>query len=179
MSLKKIGIDTTKLAISGKAHIIMPYHIILDEILEDTRKQKIGTTKRGIGPVLADKIARDGIRFEDFVSDKFAQIAEERIERNNKIIEMYGHEKLDMEEVIEQYKEYAEILKPYLVDSVNLIHNLLDEGKKVVCEGAQATFLDIDFGTYPFVTSSNPTIGGVLTGLGVSYRDIGDVFRCN
>ena len=174
--IKQTGVNTKRLAISGKAHIIMPYHIVLDGILEDKRKEKIGTTKRGIGPVLSDKASRDGIRFEDFVSDKFPEMAKERIDRNNEIIELCGYEKLDVKTVIDEYKEYAEMLRPYLVDSVNLIHNLLENGKKVVCEGAQATFLDIDFGTYPFVTSSNPTIGGVCTGLGISHKDIGEVY---
>ena len=89
---------------------------------------------------------------------------------------MYGHETVDLEKTLAEYKEYAKILKPYITDTVTLIHNALDEGKKVICEGAQATLLDIDFGSYPFVTSSNPSIGGVCTGSGVGARDIGEVY---
>ena len=89
---------------------------------------------------------------------------------------MYGHETVDLEKTLADYKEYAKILKPYITDTVTLIHNALDEGKKVICEGAQATLLDIDFGSYPFVTSSNPSIGGVCTGSGVGARDIGEVY---
>ena len=174
--VKATGVDTSELAISGKAHIIMPYHIALDGILEENRTKKIGTTKRGMGPVFADKIAREGIRFEDFVGEDFENIAREKIESNNKIIRMYGEKPLDADEIIKEYKQYAEILRPFLSDTINLIHNILENGEKIVCEGAQAALLDIDFGTYPFVTSSNPTIGGVCTGLGVAAKDIGEVY---
>lgn len=176
--LKESNVDTSRLVISDKAHVIMPYHIELDGLYEEIRKgeSKIGTTKRGIGPTYSDKMQRNGIRMETFVSDDFERIARENYENNNIIIEAFGYKKLDVEEGIAKYKEYAKILKPFVKDSVNFIHNLLDEGKKVICEGAQAALLDIDFGTYPYVTSSNPTIGGVCTGSGVGPKDIGEIY---
>ena len=155
----------------------MPYHIVLDKLLEENRgDNKIGTTARGIGPAYCDKYERCGIRAEDLISDRFEELLTININNKNKIFEMYGHETVDLEKTLADYKEYAKILKPYITDTVTLIHNALDEGKKVICEGAQATLLDIDFGSYPFVTSSNPSIGGVCTGSGVGARDIGEVY---
>lgn len=176
-NLKENGYSVENLRISDKAHIILPYHIEMDKLLEENRgKNKIGTTARGIGPTYCDKYERSGIRAEDFISDKFEELLTININNKNKIFEAYGHEKIDLEKTLTEYKEYAKILKPYVTDTVTLIHNLLDEGKKVLCEGAQATLLDIDFGSYPFVTSSNPSIGGVCTGTGVGARDIGEVY---
>lgn len=175
--LKANGISVDNLYISTKAHIIMPYHIMMDKLLEENRgSNKIGTTARGIGPAYCDKYERCGIRVEDFISSEFDKLARINIANKNKIFESYGYETLDADEVIKEYKEYAEILKPYVVDTVNLLHDYLDEGKKILCEGAQATLLDIDFGTYPFVTSSNPTIGGICTGTGLGAKDIGEVY---
>lgn len=175
--LKANGISVENLYISTKAHIILPYHIMMDKLLEANRgSNKIGTTARGIGPAYCDKYERCGIRVEDFISEKFAELARINIANKNKIFESYGYETLDAELVIKEYEEYAKILKPYVVDTVNLLHDYLDEGKKILCEGAQATLLDIDFGTYPFVTSSNPTIGGICTGSGLGAKDIGEVY---
>ena len=98
------------------------------------------------------------------------------LNNKNKILTLYNHKTIDLKETLENYKKYAEILRPYIVDTITLLHNALDEGKKVLCEGAQASLLDIDFGSYPFVTSSNPSIGGVCTGSGVGARDIGEVY---
>lgn len=175
--LKANGISTENLYISEKAHIVFPYHIEMDKLLEENRGSgKIGTTARGIGPAYCDKYERCGIRAEDLISDRFEELLTININNKNKIFEMYGHETVDLEKTLADYKEYAKILKPYITDTVTLIHNALDEGKKVICEGAQATLLDIDFGSYPFVTSSNPSIGGVCTGSGVGARDIGEVY---
>ena len=175
-NLKEHGYSADNLRISDKAHIILPYHVEMDKLLEENRgSNKIGTTARGIGPAYCDKYERCGIRAEDLISDRFEELLTINI-NNNKIFEMYGHETVDLEKTLADYKEYAKILKPYITDTVTLIHNALDEGKKVICEGAQATLLDIDFGSYPFVTSSNPSIGGVCTGSGVGARDIGEVY---
>lgn len=176
-NLKEHGYSADNLRISDKAHIILPYHVEMDKLLEENRgNNKIGTTARGIGPAYCDKYERCGIRAEDLISDRFEELLTININNKNKIFEMYGHETVDLEKTLADYKEYAKILKPYITDTVTLIHNALDEGKKVICEGAQATLLDIDFGSYPFVTSSNPSIGGVCTGSGVGARDIGEVY---
>ena len=176
-NLKEHGYSADNLRISDKAHIILPYHVEMDKLLEENRgSNKIGTTARGIGPAYCDKYERCGIRAEDLISDRFEELLTININNKNKIFEMYGHETVDLEKTLADYKEYAKILKPYITDTVTLIHNALDEGKKVICEGAQATLLGIDFGSYPFVTSSNPSIGGVCTGSGVGARDIGEVY---
>ena len=176
-NLKEHGYSADNLRISDKAHIILPYHIEMDKLLEENRgNNKIGTTARGIGPSYCDKYERCGIRAEDLISDLFEELLTININNKNKVFEMYGHETVDLEKTLADYKEYAKILKPYITDTVTLIHNALDAGKKVICEGAQATLLDIDFGSYPFVTSSNPSIGGVCTGSGVGAKDIGEVY---
>ena len=176
-NLKENGYSADNLRISNKAHIILPYHVEMDKLLEENRgKFKIGTTARGIGPAYCDKFERCGIRAEDFISDKFEELLEHNINKNNKIFKIYGYEEIDFKETLTEYKKYAKILKPYITDTITLIHNYLDEGKKIICEGAQAALLDIDFGSYPFVTSSNPTIGGVCTGTGVGAKDIGEVY---
>ena len=176
-NLKEHGYSADNLRISDKAHIILPYHIEMDKLLEENRgNNKIGTTARGIGPSYCDKYERCGIRAEDLISNRFEELLTININNKNKIFEMYGHETVDLEKTLADYKEYAKILKPYITDTVTLIHNALDAGKKVICEGAQATLLDIDFGSYPFVTSSNPSIGGVCTGSGVGAKDIGEVY---
>ena len=176
-NLKENGISVDNLYISDKAHIIFPYHIEMDKLLESNRgTRKIGTTARGIGPAYCDKYERSGIRAEDLISPHFKELATININNKNKIFWTYGHKLLDVDSIIKDYEEYAKILKPHIVDTVNLIHKCLSEGKKVLCEGAQATLLDIDFGSYPYVTSSNPTIGGVCTGTGIGPKDIGEVY---
>ena len=176
-NLKANGYSVDNLRISEKAHIILPYHIELDKMLEENRGgNKIGTTARGIGPAYCDKFERCGIRAEDLISDRFEELLTINVNNKNKILALYNHQTIDLKETLENYKKYAEILKPYIIDTITLLHNALDEGKKVLCEGAQASLLDIDFGSYPFVTSSNPSIGGVCTGSGVGARDIGEVY---
>lgn len=171
------GISTDNLYISNKAHVIMPYHIVLDKLLEENRgNNKIGTTARGIGPAYCDKYERSGIRIEDFITPRFRELAKVTIENKNKILQAFGYEPLDAEAIISEYEEYANILTPYVRDTINMIHQSIEKDESILCEGAQATLLDIDFGTYPFVTSSNPSIGGVCTGTGVGAKDIGEVY---
>ena len=175
--LKANGISTENLYISEKAHIVFPYHIEMDKLLEENRGSgKIGTTARGIGPAYCDKYERCGIRAEDFISDRFEEWLTINVNNKNKIFELYGRQTFDAKAMFEEYKKYAEILKPHIIDTITLLHNAIESGKKVLCEGAQASLLDIDFGSYPFVTSSNPTIGGVCTGSGIGAKNIGEVY---
>ncbi len=175
--LQESGVSTEKLLISEKAHVIFNYHQEFDLLEEEMRgKNKIGTTKRGIGPSYSDKMARFGIRMEDFISPKFASLLKNNIENKNKMFALYGKELIDYKKTYKEYKKYADELAPYVVDTVNYVHNNIENGKKVVCEGAQATLLDIDFGTYPFVTSSNTTIGGILNGTGLNASNLGRVY---
>lgn len=176
-ALKADNYPVDNLYISDKAHVIMPYHIMMDKLQEELREgDKIGTTARGIGPAYTDKFERSGIRMEDLISPNFSKIARRNITKYNKIFAMYGKEELDVESTIKDYESYAERLKEYVVDSVDMIHDILDEDGKIVCEGAQAALLDIDFGNYPYVTSSNPSIGGICTGTGIGAKDIGEVY---
>ena len=176
-SLVENGISVENLRISEKAHIVLPYHIEMDKLLEENRgNSKIGTTARGIGPAYCDKYERCGIRAEDLISDRFEEILTTNVNNKNKIFEMYGHKTIDLKQTLEDYKKYAEILRPYITDTITLLHNALESGKKILCEGAQASLLDIDFGSYPFVTSSNPSVGGICTGSGLGAKDIGEVY---
>ena len=176
-NLKENGYKVDNLYISDKAHLILPYHIELDGMLEDIRKErKIGTTKRGIGPAYCDKFERSGIRMEDFISDNFKSYLKTNIYNKNIILKAYGYKEIDFESTYKEYKEYAKILKPYICDTTKMLHKALKNNEKILCEGAQATLLDIDFGTYPYVTSSNPTIGGVCTGTGIGAKYIKNVY---
>lgn len=176
-SLKENGYSLDNLYISDKAHLILPYHIKLDEMLEEIRgERKIGTTKRGIGPAYCDKFERCGIRMLDFISDKFKDYLKVNVENKNKILKAYDCEEINFDEVYEKYSKYAEILKPYICDTTTMLHKAIKNNEKILCEGAQATLLDIDFGTYPYVTSSNPTIGGVSTGTGIGAKYINEVY---
>ena len=176
-NLKENGYKVDNLYISDKAHLILPYHIELDGMLEDIRKErKIGTTKRGIGPCYSDKFERSGIRMEDFISDNFKDYLKTNVENKNIIFKAYGYKELDFNEIYKEYKEYAKILKPYICDTTTMLHKAIKNNENILCEGAQATLLDIDFGTYPYVTSSNPTIGGVSTGTGIGAKYINEVY---
>lgn len=171
------GYSADNLRISDKAHVILPYHIEMDRLQEELRgDQKIGTTCRGIGPVYCDKYERCGIRMGDFVNKKFEKQLRKNVDTKNKIFERYGHKVLNADEILKEYNEYADFLKKYVVDTIDLLHNAIEQDKRILCEGAQATLLDIDFGSYPFVTSSNPTIGGICTGTGIGARYIGEVY---
>ncbi|MGM0507987.1 MAG: adenylosuccinate synthase [Fusobacteriota bacterium] len=168
--LESKGIDTSKLYISDRAHIIMPYHITLDEVKESLRgKNAIGTTKRGIGPAYGDKISRVGIRASDLLDiEYFKKRLKNNIQEKNAFFErVYNQEKLDFDAILNEYKGYIKKLKNRIIDSMPIIHEALESDKVVLFEGAQAAMLDIDYGTYPYVTSSSPTVGGVTTGAGV------------
>ena len=177
-NLKGHNYSVKNLKISDKAHIIMPYHIAMDKLLEEIRgASKIGTTARGIGPAYCDKFERSGIRFQDFVDpERFKNVLFENVKNKNKIFEIYGKEQFDANALYKEYSEYAKLLKPYMIDTVVYLHNAIKDNKKLLCEGAQATLLDIDFGSYPFVTSSNPSMGGICAGSGVSPKDIGEIY---
>lgn len=176
-NIKSEGYSVENLRISDKAHVIFPYHVQMDKLQEELRREdKIGTTARGIGPVYCDKFERCGIRMGDLVNKRFEKQLRRNIENKNEIFKIYGYEEINADEVIKQYNEYADILKEYVADTVTLMHNAIEEDKKILCEGAQATLLDIDFGSYPYVTSSNPTIGGVCTGTGIGAKYIGEVY---
>lgn len=176
-NLKANNISVDKLYISSKAHVIFPYHVQMDKLLEANRgNNKIGTTARGIGPAYSDKYERCGIRMEDLISDRFEELLTINLNNKNRIFEIYGYPTIDLKQTLADYKEYAEILRPHIIDSVTYLHKALDDGKKILCEGAQASLLDIDFGSYPYVTSSNPSIGGVCTGSGINVKDIGEIY---
>lgn len=168
--LQERNISTDNLKIDARAHIILPYHIKEDGLLEESRgKSDIGTTKRGIGPAYMDKAQRIGIRMSDFISrDKFAEKVRENLILKNKMYQsVYGVEPVDAEAVIKEYSAYAEKLKPYICDTTILAYKAVKEDKKVLFEGAQGTLLDLDLGTYPYVTSSHPISGGVCVGTGI------------
>jgi len=172
------GFSTTNLKISDRAHVIMPYHLVLDALEEDRKgDNKIGTTRKGIGPCYMDKAARNGIRISDLMdAEEFeARVRSVIIEKNNLIQQVYGGEPLDADGIVSDYLGYAEILRPYVTDTSVVLNDAIDEGKKVLFEGAQGVMLDIDQGTYPFVTSSNPSAGGVCIGSGVGPSKIQQV----
>ena len=173
--LKEKNVDTSKLKLSSNAHLIMPYHKLLDELIENKLgKNMIGTTKRGIGPCYADKIQRLGIRVQDLFDEK---IFEEKVsaileEKNEIITKIYNSTPFTLEEVLEEFNSYRDTVKKIMIDTSLLISNAVNEGKNILFEGAQGTLLDIDHGTYPFVTSSNTTSGNAAIGSGIGPRDI-------
>jgi len=177
-SLEKKSISTKKLKISLNCHLIMPYHIALDAASENRLgSSKIGTTKKGIGPVYSDKASREGIRICDLLDyDLFWRKLNDILEIKNAILsKVYNAETFDAKEIFEKYKRYAEVIKKYVVDSTFLINKALDDDKSILFEGAQGTLLDIDHGTYPFVTSSPTVAGGVFTGVGIGPGRINEV----
>ena len=176
--MKEKGIDCKNLVISDRAHVVLPYHQPLDALQEEPLgSHKIGTTKGGIGPCYMDKVARVGIRVCDLMEpDTFAEKLKVNMEAKNAIItKIYGGEPFDYETVLKEYLAYAEELRPYVADTGVVLDEVFAAGKSVLFEGAQATFLDIDHGTYPYVTSSNPTAGNACTGSGVGPRFIDHV----
>lgn len=176
--MKAKGIDTSGLKVSNRAHVIMPYHRLLDEVEEDYRGEyKIGTTKRGIGPCYMDKNARSGIRIVDLMDEEeFGVRLERNLEAKNHLLQaVYGVEGFDFEAVKKEYLAYAEELRPYVTDTVVVLNDALERGDKVLFEGAQATLLDLDHGTYPYVTSSHPIAGGACIGAGVGPGRISKV----
>ena len=173
--LNERGINTSKLKISTNAHLITPYHRTIDKVSERfLGKSKIGTTGRGIGPAYADKINRIGIRVQDLFDPS---ILKQKIEaalhdKNQILIKVFNRKGITVDEVLSEYLGYAEVLKPYVADTALLLDQALKAGKNVLLEGSQGTLLDVDHGTYPFVTSSNPTAGGASTGSGIGPTKI-------
>jgi adenylosuccinate synthase len=174
-TLESRGIDTSRLLLSNNAHLIMPYHLELDRVTERRLgRNRLGTTKRGIGPAYADKAARIGLRVQDLLDPKIfsAKLAVAIKEKNLVLTRVYGRLPVDQAETEERYLRYARRLAPHISDTTSVLHAALDGGKTVLFEGAQATMLDLDHGSYPFVTSSNPIAGGACVGAGVGPRDI-------
>lgn len=174
--LQSLGFSCNNLKISDRLHIIFDYHQMLDGAKESNLKdKKIGTTKRGIGPVYVDKYDRFGIRAADFVSSDFKDIYKEHIDEKNKLLKGYNMDAIDFESSYQEYQMMADFMRPFVCDTINLLNDLYDKGKKILFEGAQGNLLDIDFGTYPFVTSSNASSAGVSSGTGIGVTKIDDV----
>lgn len=168
-------VSTEKLVISSNAHVIMPYHRELDALSERRLgKMKLGTTKRGIGPAYSDKAARIGIRVQDLLDHKIftAKLQINLREKNLMLTKIYGRLPMKMDQILEEYLGFADRLTRHIADSVSVVHEALDAGKNVLFEGAQGTLLDLDHGTYPFVTSSNPVAGGLCAGAGVGPKAV-------
>lgn len=170
------GIDVSRVRVSGNAHLILPFHQEIDRLTERRLgRSKLGTTKRGIGPAYADKSSRVGLRVQDLLDPKIFRAKLEVLakEKNQVLAKVFNQLPLDADEIADRYlDEYRPRLEAHIADTVGLVHDALDAGQHVLFEGAQATFLDLDHGTYPFVTSSNPVAGGVCTGAGVGPRYI-------
>jgi adenylosuccinate synthase len=169
------GVDTSKLVISANAHLITPYHRTVDKVTERfLGNNRIGTTGRGIGPTYADKISRIGVRVQDlFDPGILAKKVEAALrDRNQVLVKIYNRRAIAAEAIVDEYLGYAERLRPYVTDTSLLLNRALDDGKVVLLEGSQGTLLDVDHGTYPFVTSSNPTSGGACAGSGIGPTKI-------
>jgi adenylosuccinate synthase len=174
--LQSRGVDVSGLRISDRAHLVLPYHAVEDGLSERARGDlDIGTTKRGIGPAYADKADRSGIRVCDLMdADSFPALLKRNVERKNRLFNsVYLSEGVDYEETLQACREAADRLRPYVTDTIALLHGRIGAGDKVLFEGAQGTLLDIDLGTYPYVTSSHPTAGGVSAGAGIGTTAIG------
>ena len=173
--LNERGINTSKLKISADAHIITSYHVMLDKTIERfLGKSKIGTTGRGIGPAYGDKVSRVGIRVQDLYDES---ILRKKVEgslasKNQTLVKVYNRRAVDVNQIVEELLSYADKLKPYLANTSLLLYEALQRGENVLLEGGQGTLLDVDHGTYPFVTSSNPTAGGAATGSGIGPTKI-------
>ena len=176
--LEARGADTSRLKISANAHLVAPYHQTMDKVTERfLGKRAIGTTGRGIGPAYMDKVGRLGVRVQDILDES---ILRQKVEgalrqKNELLVKVYNRRHVEVDEIVEYFMSYAERLKPMIVDTTQLLNKALDEGKTLLMEGGQATFLDVDHGTYPFVTSSNPTSGGACVGSGVGPTRISRV----
>ncbi|MAB37288.1 MAG: adenylosuccinate synthase [Actinobacteria bacterium] len=176
--LNSKNVSTKKLAISPNAHVIMPYHKLLDELIEESLgENKIGTTKKGIGPCYADKIQRSGIRIQDLLDDEvFAEKVKTNVEEKNQLLtKIYGRNPMDPNEIINEFKNYKEIINNHVKDTSLMISNAIKEGKNILFEGAQGTLLDIDHGTYPFVTSSNTSSANAAIGSGVGPLNLNKI----
>jgi adenylosuccinate synthase len=174
-ALRAAGIDTRRLRVSGNAHLVMPYHRELDRLTERyLGRHRLGTTGRGIGPAYADKAARIGLRVQDLTDPRiFREKLELALKEKNQVLtKVYNRLPMDGEEVAREYLAYGQRLAPHIEDTSALLYRALREGKRVLLEGAQGTLLDLDHGTYPFVTSSNPVAGGALTGAGLGPGEV-------
>jgi adenylosuccinate synthase len=168
--LESRGIDTSRLLVSANAHLIAPYHTTIDKVGERfLGKARIGTTGRGIGPAYADKMSRVGVRVQDLFDEKIlCQKVEAALDQKNQLlVKVFNRRAITVDEVVAEFRTYAERLRPYVADTSLVLGRALDAGRTVLLEGGQATLLDVDHGTYPFVTSSNATAGGACTGAGV------------
>jgi adenylosuccinate synthase len=169
------GVSTDKLLVSASAHLIMPHHRVLDRVTERfLGKAQIGTTGRGIGPAYGDKVARMGVRVQDLFDPGILRAKVELAlrEKNQVLTKVYNRKGLAVDDVVEEYLGYGEQLRPYVTDTSLVLHQALRDGKLVLLEGGQGTLLDVDHGTYPFVTSSNPTAGGACSGSGIGPTQI-------
>jgi len=176
--LEEKGIDTSTIKISERAHVVFPYHKEIDRLAEEARgKSKIGTTVKGIGPTYMDKVERSGIRICDLMNEEVFELkARAQIEAKNQIItKIYDGKPLEADEIIANYKAYADRIRPYVADTTVIVYDAVKANKKVLLEGAQGTLLDIDFGTYPYVTSSHPISGGFAIGSGIGPNMIEEV----
>ncbi len=174
-ALEEQGIDTAKLRISGNAHLIMPYHLEIEKVTQrHLGGNALGTTKRGIGPTYADKAARIGIRVQDLLDPKiFRQKLDVALKEKNAILtKVYGRLPLDADAIVAEYEDFGARLEPMIVECSRLLNDALDRGESVLLEGAQATMLDLDHGTYPFVTSSNPVSGYALASTGIGPKHV-------
>ncbi|HVE92426.1 MAG TPA: adenylosuccinate synthase [Actinomycetota bacterium] len=173
--LEGAGVSCDRLRVSANAHLVMPYHLALDKVNERyLGRNRLGTTRRGIGFAYADKNARVGLRVQDLLDPKiFAEKLDVVLKEKNAILaKIYNALPIKAADIVAEYKGYAERLKPYITDTTLLVHEAIAGGRHVLLEGAQATMLDLDHGTYPFVTSSNPVAGGACVGAGIAPRDI-------
>lgn len=176
--LERSGIDISRLHISERAHVIMPYHKLLDRLEEESRgERKLGTTGRGVGPCYVDKVGRAGIRMIEFIrpAELKNRLQEILPQKNQLLRSVYRHEGFSVEQIMDEMESYGKRLKDLVTDTSLLLDKAVRSGQKVLFEGAQGTFLDIDHGTYPFVTSSSPTAGGVATGSGIGPKAIDNV----
>jgi adenylosuccinate synthase len=174
-SLSGLGLDVSRMRVSNNAHMIMPYHLELEKVTERfLGKNALGTTKRGIGPAYGDKAARIGLRIQDLFDEKILREKLDVVlkEKNAVLTKVYGRLPLEAERIVEDYRGYAERLRPYVADTSKVLHDGLRQGRNVLLEGAQGTMLDLDKGTYPFVTSSNPVAGYALASAGIGPTEV-------
>lgn len=180
LAAKGIKVTSSRLKISGLCHIIMPYHRILDGLREAKRKNKIGTTGRGIGPCYADKVTRCGIRMIDLLNPRVlkAKLEDNLTEKNEIFRKVFNSQGYSLKKTYDEYLKYGQALEKYITDTAIFLNKEIDNKKSILFEGAQGTFLDIDFGTYPFVTSSNSIVGGVCSGCGVAPTKVDKIIAC-
>jgi len=177
-SFKKAGIDTSNIMVSDRAHVVMPYHKKMDELIDNAKgKDKVGTTHNGIGPCYMDRDNRQGIRvcdlLEEEVLKKKLRLA---LDIKNRVMKtLYNADEMSYDDILKEYMGYAEKVRPYVVDTITLINEEINAGRRILFEGAQASMLDIDYGTYPYVTASHPVSGGVSVGAGVAPKKIDKV----